>query len=129
MMKEERNNLERLINSDIIVGFIKKNHGVWDHQTWLNLCENLKDNGYTPINYDKVGELLEAEKASQMNRCNSMVISFLCPYCNSEIIEPLYHFEKEQINCHSCTLKIENKLFREEVEEAKGRIIALHSAP
>ncbi|MDA3850264.1 MAG: hypothetical protein PF447_03250 [Spirochaetaceae bacterium] len=60
MSNEE--NLTKLKKTSILMNFIKKNQGQWDHQQWLELCETIKDKGYDPIDLDQVGLILEEKK-------------------------------------------------------------------
>lgn len=55
-------NLKRLGASGIPSDFVKKHNGEWDHKAWLDLCNVLEEKGYTPINFDQVGLLLEDER-------------------------------------------------------------------
>ena len=34
--------LKKLARTNILMNFVKKNDGNWDHQAWLNLCANLE---------------------------------------------------------------------------------------
>lgn len=65
-MDKKAENLKKLSRTNIIMNFIKKNSGSWDHQTWLEFCDYLTEKGYTPIDLDKVGELLETKKAAYL---------------------------------------------------------------
>lgn len=58
-------NLERLSKSELIKAFVLEHNGEWNHLNWLSFCEMLEKLGYTPIDLDQVGLLLEAEKAKQ----------------------------------------------------------------
>lgn len=64
----ESENLQRLSRSSLLMSFVKKNNGSWNHETWLGLCERVKDKGYEPINYDKVGLCLEEKKAVYLSQ-------------------------------------------------------------
>ncbi|MFZ2654961.1 MAG: hypothetical protein WAX69_08580 [Victivallales bacterium] len=59
--KEE--NLGILSRTDILKDFARENNGSWDHQKWLDLCDRISKSGYTPVDFDQVGLLLEQEKA------------------------------------------------------------------
>ena len=61
--KKMDDNLKRLAKTSILMNFVKKNHGSWDHQMWIDLCEKIKTMGYKPIDCDQVGILLEEKKA------------------------------------------------------------------
>ena len=62
----EEKNLKRLKRTAIPMNFVKKVNGVWDHDTWLDFCSTLEDKGYTPIDFDQVGQLLEEKKATYL---------------------------------------------------------------
>ncbi len=60
-------NIKKLAASGIPSDFVKKHNGEWDHKAWLDLCSVIDENGYTPINFDQVGLLLEDERAIYFN--------------------------------------------------------------
>jgi len=62
--KCEIDNLGKLRKSNILMNFVKKNNGCWDHQGWVGLCDYLKEKGYTPIDFDQVGLILEEKKVA-----------------------------------------------------------------
>ena len=47
--------------------FVKNHHGEWNHRDWLEFCAYLEDQGYTPIDLDQVGLLLEKNKTEYFN--------------------------------------------------------------
>ena len=57
-------NLEKLKKTGIPMNFVKKVNGVWDHDMWLEFCDTLDKKGYTPIDFDQVGILLEEKKTA-----------------------------------------------------------------
>ncbi len=59
-IKEE--NLKRLARTSIPMNFVKKNEASWDHCAWIEFCTLLEEKGYTPIDLDQVGLLLEKKK-------------------------------------------------------------------
>lgn len=59
----EEKNLARLAKSVIPANFVKKNNGEWNHTKWLEFCAVLEEKGYTPIDFDQVGLLIEKKKA------------------------------------------------------------------
>ena len=65
MTKKEKN-LARLRKGAIPMNFVKKNDGVWDHAQWEEFCASLKGKGYTAIDMDQVGILLEDKKAAYL---------------------------------------------------------------
>jgi hypothetical protein len=56
-------NLNRLAKTSLPMNFVKKHNGEWGHQAWLEFCAFLEEKGYTPIDLDSVGLLLEKRKA------------------------------------------------------------------
>lgn len=69
-MTTEEENLKRLSRVAIPMNFVKKVNGVWNHEQWLEFCESLETKGYTPINFDQVGLLLEKKKAEYLAKKN-----------------------------------------------------------
>lgn len=55
-------NLKKLAKSPLLMNFVKKNDGKWDHQQWIDLLAALEAKGYKPIDSDQVGLLLEEKK-------------------------------------------------------------------
>ncbi len=66
MASKEEINLKRLVKTPIIMNFVKKKNGAWNHQDWLDFLSYLKEKGYDPINPDQVGLLLEERKAQYL---------------------------------------------------------------
>ena len=56
-------NLERLSKTDMLNKFVIEHDGEWNHRDWLEFCAVLEDKGYTPIDLDQVGILLEKTKS------------------------------------------------------------------
>lgn len=56
-------NLTRLAKTSLPMNFVIQHKGEWNHQDWLEFCAFLEDKGYTPIDLDQVGLLLEKSKA------------------------------------------------------------------
>ena len=56
-------NLNRLARTSLPMNFVKAHNGEWNHQAWLEFCAFLEEKGYTPIDLDQVGLLLESKKA------------------------------------------------------------------
>jgi len=54
-------NLAKLAKTTTLMNFVKKNQGSWDHQLWEELCAKISKK-YSPIDFDKVGILLEEKK-------------------------------------------------------------------
>ena len=59
-------NLKKLRKTVIPINFVKKNNGAWNHEQWLEFCEMLQNRGYTPIDFDQVGFLLERKKVDYL---------------------------------------------------------------
>ncbi len=59
-------NLERLLKTGLPSEFVVKHKGEWNHRNWLEFCAMLEDKGYTPIDLDQVGLLLEKEKTKYL---------------------------------------------------------------
>ena len=63
-------NLKRLRRTPLPMNFVKRNLGCWDHDKWDDFCLHLQTKGYTPIDFDAVGLLLEEKKVSFLTRNN-----------------------------------------------------------
>lgn len=61
-------NLKKLAQSNILKNFVSENGGFWDHQKWLELCDEISMNGYSPVDFDQVGLMLEQEKTAYFNQ-------------------------------------------------------------
>jgi hypothetical protein len=62
MSKTEKEvNLAKLAKTTTLMNFVKKNQGSWDHTLWEELCKKISKK-YSPIDFDKVGILLEEKK-------------------------------------------------------------------
>lgn len=57
-------NLARLSRTTLPMDFVREHKGEWNHQDWLHFCTLLEEEGYTPIDLDQVGLLLEKAKKS-----------------------------------------------------------------
>ena len=55
-------NLARLAKTSLPKDFVEQHFGEWNHQDWLGFCALLEEKGYTPIDLDQVGLLLETQK-------------------------------------------------------------------
>lgn len=60
-------NLKRLEKTSLPKDFVKNHNGEWNHRDWLEFCAFLEEKGYTPIDLDQVGLLLEKAKADFLN--------------------------------------------------------------
>ena len=69
-MKEKQ--LKRLSKTTIPMDFVEKFDGVWDHKQWLVFCGSIEDQGYTPIDFDQVGILLENIKTDYLHKNRSV---------------------------------------------------------
>lgn len=70
MDNKKDTNLKKLSKTSIPMNFVKKNKGEWNHDSWLEFCSSLEEKNYTPIDFDKVGELLEEKKKAYFNQKN-----------------------------------------------------------
>ncbi len=61
-------NLKKLSRTSIPMNFIKKNRGTWNHVDWESFCDSLDNKGYTPIDFDEVGVLLEKKKVAYLKK-------------------------------------------------------------
>ncbi|MDC7224089.1 MAG: hypothetical protein PQJ60_10135, partial [Spirochaetales bacterium] len=60
-------NLSKLKKTSLLMNFVKKNNGTWEHPQWQELCDTIRSKGYNPIDFDQVGVLLEEKKAKFHN--------------------------------------------------------------
>ena len=58
--------MQDLLKAGILKDFVRKNVGEWNHQQWLELCEDIKKQDYCCIDLDQVGLKLEEEKAKYL---------------------------------------------------------------
>lgn len=65
-MDKKAENLKKLSRTNLSMSFVKKNNGTWNHQAWLEFCAMLEEKGYTPIDFNQVGAMLEAKKAAYL---------------------------------------------------------------
>ena len=56
-------NIKRFAKTALAMNFVKAHNGAWNHTDWLEFCAYLEENGYTPIDLDRVGLLLEQKKS------------------------------------------------------------------
>ncbi|MFA6294536.1 MAG: hypothetical protein WC637_22280 [Victivallales bacterium] len=61
-------NLGRLSKSGLLDSFVANNGGSWDNDKWLNLCDEISRQDFTPIDYDQVGLVLEKKKAEYLGK-------------------------------------------------------------
>ena len=64
-------NLKRLEKTTLPMDFVRAHSGEWTPQAWLEFCASLEDKGYTPIDLDQVGLLLEQKKMEYWAERNS----------------------------------------------------------
>ena len=62
----EEKNLKRLAKSSFPMDFVEKQGGVWSHNEWVEFCNELEKKGFTPIDFDMVGLLLEDTKVKYL---------------------------------------------------------------
>lgn len=59
-------NIAKLAATQVLRDFVRENNGIWNHEKWLCLCGKITEMGYSPIDFDQVGVLLEREKAEYL---------------------------------------------------------------
>ena len=65
---DKESNLKKLVKSGKMENFVKKNKGSWDHQAWLVFCGEIVEEGYDPIDFDRLGIILESHKAAFLSQ-------------------------------------------------------------
>ena len=60
------NTLAGLLRTSVLKDFVRENNGSWDHRKWLELCDEISREGYSPIDFDQVGLALEREKTDYL---------------------------------------------------------------
>ena len=55
-------NIKRFAKTPLAMNFVKAHNGAWNHEDWLNFIREVKDKGYYPIDFDRVGLILEDKK-------------------------------------------------------------------
>jgi len=68
MADVKADNLKRLAGTTILINFIKKHNAKWNHEEWLELVGHIKNKGYTPIDFDAVGIVLEQKKEAYLSK-------------------------------------------------------------
>ena len=61
-------NLKKLAKTTLLMNFVKKNDGKWNHQQWIDLLKELDAKGYKPIDQNQVGILLEEKKKVYLSK-------------------------------------------------------------
>ena len=56
-------NLARLAASTIPLTFVRRHEGAWNHEMWLEFLAMIEKKGYSPIDADRAGLILEEAKA------------------------------------------------------------------
>jgi len=56
-------NIIRFSKTNLARDFVLAHNGAWDHQAWLDFCAEIEDKGFTPINLNDVGLILEQKKS------------------------------------------------------------------
>jgi hypothetical protein len=65
-MSDKEKNFKKLSRTPILMNFVKKNDATWNHDQWVELCTTLETKGYKPIDFEKVGALLEKKKETYL---------------------------------------------------------------
>ena len=55
-------NIKRFAKTALAMNFVKAHNGSWNHEDWLNFIREVKEKGYYPIDFDRVGLILEDKK-------------------------------------------------------------------
>lgn len=55
-------NIKRFAKTSLAMNFVKAHNGAWNHEDWLNFIREVKEKGYYPIDFDRVGLILEDKK-------------------------------------------------------------------
>ena len=55
-------NIKRFVKTPLAMNFVKAHNGSWNHEDWLNFIREVKEKGYYPIDFDRVGLILEDKK-------------------------------------------------------------------
>ena len=55
-------NIKRFAKTPLAMNFVKAHNGSWNHEDWLNFIREVKEKGYYPIDFDRVGLILEDKK-------------------------------------------------------------------
>jgi len=62
-MSRNEGNIRKLEQLGILDKFVKENNGSWDHHTWVDLCELIEKQNLGPIDFERVGLIIEEKKA------------------------------------------------------------------
>ena len=62
MATKQETNLKKLAKTSLLINFVKKHDGKWNHAQWLELLASLEAKGYKPIDADQAGLMLEEKK-------------------------------------------------------------------
>ena len=55
-------NIKRFAKTALAMNFVKAHNGAWNHEDWLAFISDVKAKGYFPIDWDRVGLILEDKK-------------------------------------------------------------------
>ena len=55
-------NIKRFAKTPLAMNFVKAHNGSWNHEDWLGFISDVKAKGYYPIDWDRVGLILEDKK-------------------------------------------------------------------
>ena len=55
-------NIKRFAKTALAMNFVKAHNGAWNHEDWLAFISDVKAKGYYPIDWDRVGLILEDKK-------------------------------------------------------------------
>jgi len=66
MATNPEQNLKKLTKTPILMNFVKKHNGSWNHSDWEGLLSYLKEKGYFPLDAAQVGLKLEEKKQTYL---------------------------------------------------------------
>ena len=59
---EPEENIKRFAKTALAMNFVTAHNGAWNHEDWLAFISDVKAKGYYPIDWDRVGLILEDKK-------------------------------------------------------------------
>ena len=59
---DPEDNIKRFVKTPLAMNFVNAHNGSWNHEDWLNFIREVKEKGYYPIDFDRVGLILEDKK-------------------------------------------------------------------
>ena len=62
----EDESLRKLAKTPLVMNFVKRKDGCWNHQDWLEFLSEVKRKGFDSVSPDQIGMLLEGKKAQYL---------------------------------------------------------------